>query len=129
MHLTVSFSINGHVRESKLVSTPCIIGRGSQADMIIMHPMLSRKHCTLFEKDGELYVMDEDSLNGVWYKGEPISEPVRLQWGDEFSVGLDLLFLVSAAVPEETEVTDRVPRSDQEQLNLSTAKLGGIHRP
>lgn len=112
MNLTASFFINGHLRESKQLSTPCTIGRSSQADWFLTHPMLSRKHCTLFDKEGQLYLCDDGSLNGIRFKGIPVKEPVRLQFGDEFTVGNDLKFLVSA--PTESEPgTDRLELSGQ----------------
>ena len=106
MNLTVSFFISGHLRESKQITTPCTIGRSSQADWFVTHPMISRKHCTLFDKGEELYLRDEGSLNGVQFKGEPINESIRLQFGDEFTVGRDLKFRVSAPVEKELG-TDR----------------------
>ena len=106
MNLTVSFFISGHLRESKQITTPCAIGRSSQANWFLTHPMLSRKHCTLFEKEEELYLRDDGSLNGVQFKGEPVIEPVRLQFGDEFTVGRNLKFRVSAPIEKEPG-TDR----------------------
>ena len=103
MKLTVSFFINGHLRDTKQVTTPCIIGRCSQADWVLTHPMLSRNHCRIFDKDGELYLSDEGSLNGTRFKGKLVKETVRLQFGDEFTVGGDLKFCVSAPLEDEQE--------------------------
>jgi len=94
MNLTVTFFINGHIRETKQITTPCTIGRSSWADWVLTHPMLSRKHCILFDKDDELYLNDAGSLNGTKFKGMLVKEPVRLQFGDEFTVGDDLKFQV-----------------------------------
>lgn len=101
MNLTISFFICGHLRETKQVETPCTIGRSSQSDWVLGHPMLSRKHCILFDKNGELLLRDEGSLNGVRVKGSRIKESVRLQLGDEFTVGSDLLFRISVPVVNE----------------------------
>ena len=94
MNLTVSFFISGHLREAKQITTPCTIGRSNQADWVLSHPMLSRIHCVLSDKEGELYLSDAGSLNGTLFKGTLVEEPVRLQFGDEFTVGDDLNFLV-----------------------------------
>jgi len=94
MNLVVSFFINGHLRESKQITTPCTIGRSSQSDWVLTHPMLSREHCVLTDKGEELYLFDVGSLNGTVFKGILVKEPVRLQFGDEFTVGDDLKFLV-----------------------------------
>ena len=106
MNLTVSFFVNGYLRESKQAVTPCTIGRSSQSDWVMTHPFLSRKHCTLFEKEEKLYLCDEGSLNGTLFQGMPVKEPVQLQFGDEFTVGRDLKFRVSAPIDKETG-TDR----------------------
>jgi len=98
MNLTVSFFINGHLRETKQITTPCTIGRSSWADWVLTHPMLSRNHCILSDKGEELYLSDAGSLNGTKFKGIPVTEPVRLQFGDEFMVGDDLKFQVLAPI-------------------------------
>jgi len=112
MNLTVSFFINGHLRETKQVTTPCTIGRSSQANWILTHPMLSRNHCILFDKDGELYLCDDSSLNGTHFKGVHVNTPARLQFGDEFTVGHDLKFRVSAPIEREQR-TDRIELAEQ----------------
>ena len=112
MDWTVSFFVNGHLQETKQVVTPCTIGRSSQANWVLTHPMLSRNHCILFDKAGELYLRDEGSLNGTHFKGVPANEPVRLQTGDEFTVGQDLKFCVSAPREQEPQ-TDKIELAEQ----------------
>ena len=101
MKLTVSFFVNRHLRETKQITTPCTIGRSSHADWVLTHPMLSRQHCILFDKGEELFLCDNGSLNGIHFKGIPVTDPVRLQFGDEFMVGHDLTFCVSAPIDHE----------------------------
>jgi pSer/pThr/pTyr-binding forkhead associated (FHA) protein len=106
MNLTVSFFVNGHLRETKQVTTPCTIGRSRQANWVLLHPMLSRNHCILFDKGEELFLSDDGSLNGTHFKGLPVKDAVRLQFGDEFGVGHDLKFKVSAPVESATDRLD-----------------------
>ena len=101
MNLTLSFFINGHLRETKQITTPCTIGRSSRSDWVLTHPMLSRNHCVLSDKGEELYLSDVGSLNGTLFEGALVEKPVRLQYGDEFLVGDDLKFLVQP--PTESE--------------------------
>ena len=138
MNLTVSFFINGHLREAKQITTPCAIGRGGQSNWVLGHPMLSRKHCVLFDKNGELYLCDDGSLNGIRVQGVPAKEPVRLQLGDEFTVGRDLKFRVSAPIEKEqntgraeyAERTTTVFAKDEFPSQLSTvlAKESALQR-
>jgi len=101
MNLTVSFFISGYLRESRQITTPCTIGRGGQSDWVLGHPMLSRKHCTLFDEEGELYICDNGSLNGTCHNGVSAKKPLRLRFGDGFTVGDCLRFLVTAPAEEE----------------------------
>ncbi|GHT11964.1 hypothetical protein FACS1894170_06210 [Planctomycetales bacterium] len=115
----ISFYINGHLRESRKWSTPLTIGRSNDADFVLVHPLLSRNHCTLYEQDGELYLKDNNSLNGTTVLGADITAPVRLMFGDVFSVGSDLTFLVSAldsvdAVPAELTEYKTVSFTEEE---------------
>ncbi len=62
---------------------PTIIGRAKDATLTLPHPLVSRHHCKLFEKDGWLYVGDMGSLNGTFVDnhkldGEVILKPEQL---------------------------------------------------
>ena len=101
MNLAVSFFIAGHLQEMRQIATPCTIGRSSRANWVLTHPMLSRNHCILYDEGGELYLCDNDSLNGTQYRGTLVKEPVRLRFGDEFIVGSDMKFLVDTPIEKE----------------------------
>ncbi|MDR2117140.1 MAG: FHA domain-containing protein [Planctomycetaceae bacterium] len=94
MKVNVSIFSGGVLKGSKQVTTPCIIGRSKEADLPVAHPAMSRKHCELFEKVGNLYLRDNSSLNGTIYKGGYIESPTRLNTGDEFMVG-ELTFKIA----------------------------------
>ncbi len=62
---------------------PTIIGRSKQATLTLPHPLVSRNHCELFERDSQLWVKDLASLNGTFIdnirlEGEQILEPKQL---------------------------------------------------
>ena len=73
-------------------SPPIIIGRGGDADLTVVHPMISRLHCQVFEVDGLLMVRDLGSLNGTCVGGLRIKE-APLCPDAEFTVG-PLIFRV-----------------------------------
>jgi pSer/pThr/pTyr-binding forkhead associated (FHA) protein len=108
MKFSISIFVRNVLRGKKLVSTPCTIGRSKEADLIVAHPIMSRKHCELFENAGVLYLRDSNSLNGIIFKEEYIEKPIPIQIGDEFSVG-ELTFRISSleVSPEEQPITDR----------------------
>src|SRR5581483_11525883 len=81
---SISISDLGHARpdltmEAKLIVTggkanrsevklklPSIIGRGSETDLRVNHPSVSRKHCEISELEGALVVRDLGSTNGTF---------------------------------------------------------------
>ena len=72
---------------------PTSIGRGTENDISLAHPLVSRRHCELFEEDGLLFVKDNGSLNGTYLNRQRIDEAPLVD-GDEVQVGkFKLVFL------------------------------------
>ena len=122
-----------------LLKLPTVIGRSREADLTVAHPMVSRKHCELFEVDGLLKIRDLGSLNGTLVAGERITE-AELRPDDEFTVG-PLTFCVDyeyageiAAAPPAGEAAEEAPDfqilGDEENLpetEPSPARGGAGH--
>jgi|GEM_PF-6394458 len=49
-----------------------IIGRSSEADIMILDPSVSSTHCLLFYKGGRFFIKDLGSKNGTFVNGEPV---------------------------------------------------------
>jgi transcriptional regulator with GAF, ATPase, and Fis domain len=49
-----------------------VVGRGQDCDIRIDDPLASRHHCRLEIRDNAIYVVDLDSRNGSWVRGERI---------------------------------------------------------
>lgn len=96
MDLNIAIYIGGVLKGSKIVSTPCLIGRSKEARLTVAHPAMSRKHCELYEEGEKLFLRDNSSLNGTLFKGDYVETPIELSFGDEFVVG-ELMFRVTAA--------------------------------
>ncbi|MBR6187272.1 MAG: ATP-binding cassette domain-containing protein [Clostridia bacterium] len=43
----------------------CVIGRAADCDIVIDHPAASRRHCIVTQENGQYYVTDNNSVNGV----------------------------------------------------------------
>jgi pSer/pThr/pTyr-binding forkhead associated (FHA) protein len=54
------------------VSLPLTIGRGTEATVKLVHALVSRQHCELFEDRGRLMVRDLGSRNGTFVGGKRI---------------------------------------------------------
>ena len=67
-----------------LNSTEHVAGRETGVILFPDDPYLDDEHATFFYQSNELYLRDEDSLNGTFVG---IREPRQLEDGDEFMVG------------------------------------------
>jgi serine phosphatase RsbU (regulator of sigma subunit) len=63
------------------------IGRTPPADIILAESEISRAHCLVALKDGELYVSDLGSTNGTFVDGVKVTEVVHLPVGSVLQVG------------------------------------------
>ncbi len=58
---------------------PTTIGRSREAKVKLPHPLVSRKHCEVFERDGQLFVRDLGSLNGTYVDSQKIESEQALE--------------------------------------------------
>jgi DNA-directed RNA polymerase subunit RPC12/RpoP len=84
------------------------IGRSGMSDLRLDDPTVSRRHALIVKTDtGELRVLDDRSLNGVFVNGE------RVEWspvvdGDELAIGRYRLHVIDTA---ETPLPESPARS------------------
>lgn len=57
-------------------SRPVVVGRESGCDVVLADPLVSRKHCTVAERDGGVQVTDLGSRYGTWLDDQRV-EGVR----------------------------------------------------
>ncbi len=78
-----------------VLSLPAILGRGNDADLIINHPEVSRRHCRIFSFQNMVHIQDMNSLNGTIVSGNRIQNTETAIHPEEtFSVG-PVLFRIS----------------------------------
>ena len=58
------------------VTLPVVIGRGREATAQVAHPLISRRHCELYESDGYAVVHDMGSLNGTFVNDQRVTQAV-----------------------------------------------------
>lgn len=77
------------------------LGRSSSCEIAISDPALSRNHCLIEVREGQLYITDLASANGTAVNGVELgAESVALKVGDEIAAGDSMLRLVGE---EKTE--------------------------
>jgi pSer/pThr/pTyr-binding forkhead associated (FHA) protein len=83
---------------------PCVVGRGEQADLSFSDSAISHRHALIFEMDGEIWIEDLKSANGIYVNGQKIEEKNLLKPGDSIRLGRTE-FLVSQAEEEVSQQT------------------------
>ena len=74
-------------RECVVEKRNFVIGRGKDCDYRIQNPLVSRHHCVLETRKGQLFVRDLESRNGTAVNGEMIVGPYPLKDGDRLWLG------------------------------------------
>lgn len=67
-----------------------IIGRSRTCDLVIPSSKVSRQHSGICRENGEYYIEDLGSANGVWKDGVKIQKE-RIKDGDEFMISEEVL--------------------------------------
>ncbi|MBP89410.1 MAG: hypothetical protein CMJ64_22310 [Planctomycetaceae bacterium] len=118
--------VGGTVENTEIaLKLPAIIGRGRSVQVTIPHALVSRHHCELDERQGQLFVRDLGSLNGTYVGDEQITE-AALPPGALLTVGTVTFRAVYESTGEGSEgspsgqqlLTDR---SDESTVNGITA--------
>lgn len=79
--------VGGRVSKNIIpVALPTVIGRSREAKLTIAHPMVSRRHCRLTDKDGLLMLEDLGSLNGTVVNNQRV-KVAPLPPDSEFTIG------------------------------------------
>ncbi len=102
-----------------------VLGRGTEAHVVINDHDVSREHCRLTIKGSGVTVSDLQSTNGTWVNDKRVDK-VKLASGDVLRVGGSELRLVTKEVEDEP----RAEASASPRRRLSgLAALGGLSWP
>jgi ABC-type multidrug transport system ATPase subunit len=93
------------------------IGRDPDNDVVIAHPMVSRKHARIARTgpDGQHTIEDLGSTNGTFVNGERVDRPSLLHRGDTIYIGSYKIVYV----PETLEAVDESGNLRLDALRLS----------
>lgn len=73
--------------EQYVLSKMCTaIGRSPENDIVVKNSRASRHHAEIIMKGKDFYIIDKDSINGVWLNGRKINTPTRLTHGDRILI-------------------------------------------
>ena len=123
------------LEQQYLLAMPTLIGRGSENDITLPHPLVSRKHCELYELDGVLWVKDLNSLNGTFVGRDRITDRELLP-GELLTVGTVTFRAIYGDYDEHSVLDDTADHQDVSTVHgeadggetIVGAPLGGLLR-
>jgi hypothetical protein len=74
----------------KLEKDTLVIGRSRTCDIVVPSAKVSRQHASVSRANGEYFLEDLGSANGVWLRGEKITR-VKINPGDVFTISDETL--------------------------------------
>ncbi|MBL9125072.1 MAG: FHA domain-containing protein, partial [Planctomycetaceae bacterium] len=104
-------------KQEVVLQLPARIGRHRDAELMVVHPTVSRNHCELVERDGHVVLRDLGSTNGTFVAEERVTEKV-LEPGGRFTIG-PLTF--AAEYELVNGAASKLPASDR-RLDVASAQ-------
>ncbi len=87
------YVINSAGDMHKIEKDTFIIGRSRTCDLVIPSSKVSRQHSSVVRENGEYYIEDLGSANGVWREGVKIQKE-KVRDNDEFMISEEVLKFV-----------------------------------
>ena len=109
---------DGQPLKTVSVTLPAIIGRGKDVTFTIKHPLLSRKHCEVFEESGSVQVRDLASLNGTFVNGSRVDGIAAVDSGSQLKLGAVVMEVqYNGASSEDTIAADQATAGEAFDLD------------
>jgi pSer/pThr/pTyr-binding forkhead associated (FHA) protein len=112
--------LDGEKLNFKIDKESCTIGRSPQCDVVIQHEAMSRKHCLLEIKNGNLFVTDLGSSNGVSIEGEKIPPNTPVPYQTFLSLAFGAVQSISIDLEEAKE---EKPHSELSSPSINQRKM------
>ena len=93
----------GIPKDIELTGEPLSIGRSREADIPLLDDKVSRVHCGIRLSDGEFYLKDLKSRNGVFINGQRVDDTAKLKVGDRIQIGSTIFVLETATNQEDAQ--------------------------
>jgi len=109
----VCTTASGESNICPLDKTKLVIGRSVEADLNLLDPLVSRKHCVIEDRQDGFIVRNVSTTNPLLLNDKPITEE-RLYTGDQIRIGSATLAFISDRARDEKRL-DAKPLSQNKQ--------------
>ncbi len=109
-----------------------VIGRSTQADVVIPHEGMSRKHCLIENKNGQFFITDLESANGVFIDDKriapstptPVPEYLNLSFGAVQSLRIEQEENLNYKIEQQTKNLQNPLHKTNPNLKRPASKTG-----
>ncbi|MHB0957018.1 MAG: FHA domain-containing protein [Pirellulaceae bacterium] len=107
-------SVCGEAKAAEIsLQLPAIVGRGRGSALTVPHPLVSRRHCELYESLGKLMVRDLGSLNGTYVGSQRVTE-AEIPTGELLTVAtVNFRVMYGEATEEDQTVSPLLVGNDE----------------
>lgn len=81
-----------------------VLGRGKEADVLLLDPSISRQHSVVFPEGDQFIIEDMESANGTFVNDQPVTRKV-LDEGDLIRVGTKIIIFTRVELTPQAELT------------------------
>ena len=104
---------DGEIIEHEMTKGSITIGRSNRCDLVISHEAMSRQHCRIDEKDGEVFITDLGSINGVLIDGQRIPPNKAVSFYNYLNVSFGFVQSAQFFVDEPVAPLQEKSRTDR----------------
>lgn len=126
--MKLSLVVADGVHKGKAIPIPVaqfVIGRDEGCQLRPSSPAVSKRHCAVLVKGGQVFVQDFGSTNGTFVNDQPVSGEAELKDGDKLVVG-PLVFQVKV---EPATSTKGDSKSDSKAAGKTPIPKAAPHKP
>ena len=98
---------NGKSKIIPLKLEKLIIGRSNEANLKLIHPSISRKHCVIEKRDNGFYARNISTTNPLYLNNRNVSEQ-RLFSGDKLQMGTFSITFISDEKTDTRQATQKI---------------------
>lgn len=111
--------LNGEKIERTIEVDRFVIGRSNKCDVVVPHEGMSRQHCQIELVNGEVFITDLGSTNGVLIDGERIEPHKRTLYATYLTLAFGAVQSMQITLVEPTKsihITPSAPKKDNKEL-------------
>lgn len=121
--------LNGEKIDRSIDMDSFVIGRSAKCDVVIPHEGMSRQHCQIEVINGEVFITDLGSTNGVIIDGERIEAHKKVPYATYLTLAFGAVQSMQITLVEPTRslnLQNVMPKKDSQKEPISTSSSGNL---